>query len=81
VQADGDIMTCATCKPVATVLCYSMTPHGGPLAGMGGRSYDPTRWGYAVDRMPHGRIDKIGHVRHCPHHHYATTAFNALDTA
>jgi hypothetical protein len=57
------------CRLVATVLCYSTVPHGRPLAGIVGRSYDPTGWAYTADRTPCGRIDKIGHTGRRPNHH------------
>jgi hypothetical protein len=43
-----------------------------------GRSCDPIGWGYAVDRMPRGGINKTGRAGHRPHHHYTASAFNAL---
>jgi hypothetical protein len=43
-----------------------------------GKSCDPIGRGYAVDRMPRGGINKTERVGHRPHHHYTTSAFNAL---
>jgi hypothetical protein len=60
--------------------CYNATPCGRPLTSTAGRSYDPTRWGYAIGCTPCVQIDKMGRVERYPHHHYTTSPFNALDT-
>jgi hypothetical protein len=72
-------MTYNTCRHAATIPCYIATPRSRLLSGVVDKSYDPTRRGYVIGHVLHGRIDKAGHAKLHLHHHYTTSTFNALD--
>jgi hypothetical protein len=60
--------------------CYSAALWDWPLTGVVGRSYDMTGRGYAIDRSPRVKTNRIGGTVRCPNYHQDTLAFNTLAT-